>query len=62
VSDGDGNFVNPIDSYVNVPMTLSNWRRYMANFLERIRRELPEIEILHNSLWFAGGSEDPRCG
>lgn len=58
--DGDGNFVNPIDSASGVPMTIDNWRRYMADFLEQIRRELPVIEILHNSLWFAGG--DQRTG
>jgi hypothetical protein len=57
VGDGDGNFVNPIDASTGLPMTVDNWRRYMADFLQAIRQALPDIEILHNSLWFAGGDQ-----
>lgn len=55
VGNGDGKFVAPIDPTTGLPMTLDNWRRHMADFVEQIRRYFPDIEILHNSLWFAGG-------
>lgn len=57
VCDNSGNYVNPMDTALNAPMTIENWRRYMADFLEEIRQALPEIEVLHNSLWFAGGED-----
>ena len=34
-----------------------SWRRYMAEFMEQIRREIPGAEIVHNSLWFDGDSD-----
>ena len=37
-------------------MTAENWRRYLAEFMEQIRREIPGAEIVHNSLWFDGDS------
>jgi hypothetical protein len=40
-------------------MTLSDWRRYMAEFLEQIRAALPTAEIAHNSIWYAGSTSDP---
>ena len=55
VSDGWGKTVIPWDRNTNAPMTLDNWRRYMAEFLEAIRWALPGYEICHNAIWFAGG-------
>lgn len=58
IGDGWGNFVTPIDRNTGAPMTLDNWRRYMAEFMETIRSQVPG-EILHNSLWYAGdGARD----
>jgi hypothetical protein len=54
VGNGQGNFVAPIDSNTGAPMTLSNWRSYMAAFTAQIRAALPASEIVHNSIWYAG--------
>jgi hypothetical protein len=55
VSDGDGTPANPIDPRTGHPMIINDWRRYFAEFLEKVRRDLPEIEIVTNSIWYAGG-------
>jgi hypothetical protein len=56
ISDGDGTPASPIDSRTGQPMTIDDWRRYFAEFLEKVRADLPDIEIVTNSIWFAGGS------
>ncbi len=55
VSDGNGNMVTPYDRNTGQPMTEDNWRRYMAEFMEYVRANLPGVEILHNSVWYTGG-------
>ncbi len=52
-SDGFGNRVIPVDPRTGELMTLQDWRRYFAEFVELIRTTYPGIEIMHNSLWFA---------
>jgi hypothetical protein len=54
VGDGNGTEVAPIDPNTGTTMTWDNWRRYMAEFMEQVRAELPNITILHNSIWYAG--------
>lgn len=54
VSDGSGSFVRPFDPRTGEPMLLTDWRRYMAEFMERIRASFPGAEISHNAIWFAG--------
>ncbi|HZO57845.1 MAG TPA: NPCBM/NEW2 domain-containing protein [Bryobacteraceae bacterium] len=44
----------PIDTNTGALMTYDNWRRYVAEFVEQINRDLSGYEILHNSIWFAG--------
>ena len=56
VGDGNGVFVAPKDQNTGTTMTWENWRRYMAEFTEQIRAELPGYEVLHNSIWYAGPS------
>ena len=58
VSDGRGRPVAPIDPRTDRPMRLEDWRRYMAVFMEQIRAALPDAEIVHNVIWFAG-DDDP---
>lgn len=58
ISDGNGNLQWPIDPRTGAPMNERSWRTYMAEFMEQIRRELPGAEIVHNSLWFNGDSDD----
>ncbi len=53
VSDGEGRFVQPIDPRTGKPMRLEDWRRNFAVFMEEIRTALPDIEIAHNSIWYA---------
>jgi hypothetical protein len=59
VSDGDGDFVNPVDPRTGVRMTLADWRRYFAEFMEQIRAAFPDIEIAHNVIWYAQPADDP---
>ena len=54
VSDGCGNLVVPIDPNTGTAMTWDNWRYYMAGFMQQIRSAFPSIEIVHNSVWYAG--------
>jgi len=59
VSDAEGKHVPPIDPRTGERMTLADWRRYFAEFMEAIRAALPEAEIAHNSIWYAGPLDDP---
>jgi len=45
--------VAPIDPRTGAPMTLEDWRRYVAEFTVEIRRAFPDAVITHNALWFA---------
>jgi hypothetical protein len=57
VGDGHGNFVTPWNANTNAPMTIDEWRKYMAGFLTNVRSQFSDVEICHNSIWFAGGAE-----
>ncbi|MDH3424249.1 MAG: putative glycoside hydrolase, partial [Gemmatimonadota bacterium] len=59
VSDGDGERATPVDPRTGAGMTLSDWRRYFAEFMEEIRAEFPDIEIAHNVIWYAQPADDP---
>lgn len=59
VSNGDGDYVNPVDPRTGTGMTLANWRRYFAEFMEEIRAAFPTIEIAHNVIWYAQPTDDP---
>ena len=56
VGDGNGNFVSPHDPRTGRAMTEDAWQGYVAGFLQQIRSALPNAELVHNSIWFAGGS------
>jgi len=60
VSDGDGEAVAPRDRRTGRPMTLQAWRRYVAEFTERIRAAFPRHEISHNPIWFVEQDEAVR--
>ena len=55
VGDGHGQPVAPIDSTTGQPMTATQWRAYMASFMQQLRQALPSAEIVHNLIWFADG-------
>lgn len=54
VGDGYGRSVAPVDSATGLPMTTQAWEKYFADFMTQVRQAMPNAEILHNSLWFAG--------
>ena len=58
VSDGQGDHVMPLDERTGRTMTEAAWRRYIADFTEEIAAAMPDKEIVHNALWFAG-HDDP---
>jgi hypothetical protein len=53
-SDGAGTAVRPVRR--GRRMSDRSWRSGIAEFTEEIRRALPTTEIVHNSIWFAGGT------
>jgi Hypothetical glycosyl hydrolase family 15 len=53
VSNGNEEHVTPIDPSTGRPMTSEAWRGYMAHFMQEVRDQLPNIEIVHNVIWFA---------
>jgi hypothetical protein len=55
VGDGNGRHVAPMNRRANSEIREEDWRRHMAEFTEEIRKALPDMELVHNSLWFAGG-------
>jgi len=59
VGDGNGGKVIPVDPRTGVAMTLADWRRYFAEFMEEIRAAFPTIEIAHNVIWYASPPDDP---
>jgi Hypothetical glycosyl hydrolase family 15 len=54
VGNGEGREVAPVDPRTGDLMSLSRWRRYVAEFTEEIREAFPRAELVHNALWFAG--------
>lgn len=50
--NGEGQRVTPIDPRTGAPMTLADWRRYFAEFMEAVRAAFPGSEIVHNVHWF----------
>ena len=59
VSNASGSQVLPIDPRTGQTMTLSNWRRYMAEFLEQIAGAFPNTELAQNIIWYAGDVSEP---
>jgi len=59
VGDGRGRLVAPIDPRTRRRMTLANWQRHMADFVEEVRAAIPGRELMINSVWWrAEGSLD----
>jgi hypothetical protein len=57
VGDNNGNSVVPIDPRTGQEMTLADWRRYFADFMEDVRAAFPAAEIAHNVHWWAETSD-----
>jgi hypothetical protein len=56
VANAAGTTILPIDPRTKKTMTFANWRRYVAEFLEEIRAQLPQAQLVANVLWFGGTS------
>lgn len=54
VSDGNSRQIAPIDSTTGQVMSWDAWRNHVADFVEEVRKALPNTPIVHNSIWFAG--------
>ncbi len=54
VGNGNGADVLPHSASLGRTMNAADWRKSMADFTEQIRREIPNHELLHNSIWYAG--------
>lgn len=57
VGYGDGSNATPWNPRTNAPMTYDEWKSAIADFTQQIRWNLPNAEIVHNSIWFAGGDQ-----
>jgi len=53
VGNGSGSSVVPLDPRTGTEMTLSDWRRYFAEFMEDIKSAFPDAEIAHNVHWWS---------
>ena len=54
ISNGRSETVIPVNPRTGQPMSLADWRRYFAEFMEELREALPDAEIAHNTIWYAG--------
>lgn len=54
VGNGSGQHVDPVDPRTGQTMSWDSWRRYVAEFTEQIKAQLPSYEIVHNAPWFTG--------
>jgi hypothetical protein len=45
---------NPVDPRTGFTMSEATWQRYMADFMVQVRAALPNVEIVHDVLWYMG--------
>ena len=62
VSDGYGNSSNhrPIDPRTGLAIDDAKWRQYFAEYTEALRAALPNIDILHNPVWYTNADTDSQ--
>ena len=53
VGDGNGDHVKPMDPRTGKEMRLADWQRYLAEFMEEVRKRFPDAEIAHNVIFWA---------
>lgn len=51
---GSSTLRNPTDPRTSATMTEANWQKYMADFVVAVRAALPNVEIVHDVLWYKG--------
>jgi hypothetical protein len=56
--NANGTIVAPIDPRTNIAMSDTTWKSYFAEFMEQLRQAIPNTQIIHNSVWFAGGGNN----
>ena len=52
VGNASGDFTRPTDPRTGQAMSDADWRRYMAEFSEEIRAQIPSAFIVHNTAWW----------
>jgi len=57
-SDRRGGDITPIDPRTGAGLTLEDWQRYMAEFVEMIRSTFPDLKIMHNAIWYTEPPEN----
>lgn len=58
-SDASGQLRVPTDPRTGRAMRPEDWRRYVVEFLERIRSAFPQAEIVHNANWWVVPLSNP---
>jgi hypothetical protein len=57
LSDSAGNRAAPINTRTGAELTIDEWQRDVVSLMERVRREFPDTQIMHNSIWFVDSPE-----
>jgi hypothetical protein len=57
VADENQHSKKVINPRAKKELTLADWKANVADFTTEIRKTFPEIEIVHNAIWFAGGKD-----
>ncbi|MEZ5246661.1 MAG: hypothetical protein R2707_16295 [Acidimicrobiales bacterium] len=60
-SDRFGGDAAPIDPRTGALLTLEDWQRDVADFVERIRATFPDLRIMHNVVWFSDTPEQTNA-
>jgi len=53
-SNASGTIVLPIDFTTGQVMTLTAWKKHMADFTVLTRQAFPNVQMIHNVQWYAG--------
>jgi len=53
-SHADAVTIPPIDSSTGEVMTVTAWKQHIVDFTNLIRKTFPNIQIIHNTQWYAG--------
>jgi hypothetical protein len=54
IADGNGDYTMPVDPRTGRAMDEAAWQGYMADFMAEVRAALPDVELVHNAIWYMG--------
>jgi hypothetical protein len=61
VANADGTLPSIVSGYIG-NVTARAWSQYMALFMAEIRHALPDVEIVHNSVWYVPETPEVTFG